>query len=163
MTVPQKPGIHRIARKDLEALLRDAAQSPRRRARALVHESHDDPVQRLAIAALKGAYFRPHAHPDQWEVLAILGGAGRVLHFAPDGQLEDTTPLSAIDNAIVQIPTGSFHGFVVTDETAIVLEIKPGPYRPNAFSDWSPNENEPHATAYRDWMMTARPGDRGPA
>jgi hypothetical protein len=61
---------------------------------------------------------------------------------------------------VVQIPIGVWHGFVVLEPNTAVLEIKPGPYLPNEFADWAPEEGDATATGFVKWTMNAAPGER---
>jgi hypothetical protein len=38
------------------------------------------------------------------------------------------------------------------------LEIKPGPYRPNEFVDWAPEEGAPDASRMVEWLSGAKLG-----
>jgi hypothetical protein len=42
----------------------------------------------------------------------------------------------------------------------LVLEIKPGPYRPNEFAPWAPEEGEPASGAFVHWAAGARVGSK---
>ena len=135
---------------------------PRRRgfaAHRLIHEQQEDPTQRLVIAAVAGTYVRPHVHPEQWEVLALLSGSGRLFEFAPDGTVLAATELSAAATPVVQIPAGRWHGFVVSGDHAVVLEVKQGPYRPSVFADWAPEEGAADAPDCVRWLGVAEQGD----
>jgi hypothetical protein len=42
----------------------------------------------------------------------------------------------------------------------LVLEIKPGPYRPNEFASWGPAEGEPASSRFVHWAAGARVGSK---
>jgi len=134
---------HFIARTDLEALVQQAKATPRRRSHRLLHASHADPVQRLLIAAAPGTYVRPHFHSLQWEILVALKGQGRLLEFGREATVSRVTELSPEGVNLVQLPPGVVHSFVVTGDCAVVMEIKPGSYRPSQFAPWAPEEETP--------------------
>jgi hypothetical protein len=48
-------------------------------------------------------------------------------------QLDTRTP-------IIQIAVATRHTCFVRTPDTVVIEIKPGPYRPNEFCDWAPDE-----------------------
>ena len=50
-------------------------------------------------------------------------------------------------------------GVALAPET-LVLEIKPGPYRPNEFAPWAPEEGEPASGAFVHWAAGARVGSK---
>ena len=49
-----------IDKNQLETLYGQAGQSERLRSHLLLHDSHQDKVQRLLIALVKGSYVDPH-------------------------------------------------------------------------------------------------------
>lgn len=144
----------------LTRMLDEATASERRRTHLLIHDGQDDQVQRLLIAAANGTFVRPHVHSEQWEVLTILRGRGRLLKFSPDGRLEGAVEMAPDAASVVQIPPGTVHGFVVVENGAVVMEVKPGPYRPNEFVDWGPEEGSDAASRFVDWSAGAEVGER---
>ena len=140
-------GFHSISRETIAALALQAAESERKRAHLLLHAGHDDQVQRLVIVMQPGTYVRPHHHSLQWEMLILLGGRGEVLRFGEDGKLLGRVEMSA-GAPVVQIPMGAWHSFVAREADTAVMEVKPGPYRPNEFADWAPPEGDPHVPEF---------------
>ena len=56
-----------------------------------------------------------------------------------------------------------WHTLVARADGATFLEVKEGPYDPAVaaeFADWAPAEGDAAASACREWMRTAQPGDR---
>ena len=142
----------------LDELLRRAADGARRRSHILLHQDHQDHVQRLLIAIEPDSYVRPHVHSEQWEMLVLLRGRLDLLIFSPQAALVQRLAMS-IAAPVVQIPRGTFHGAVARSES-VVMEVKPGPYRPNEFARWAPEEGGTAAAAFLSWAGEARPGDR---
>ena len=136
-----------------------ARSVPRKRAHLLLHEGPTDPVQRLIILAQPNTYVRPHHHSRQWEMLVLQQGRGNLLVFDGDARLMDRIELNP-RSSVVQIPIGVSHGFVVLERNTAVLEIKPGPYVPNEFADWAPEEGDATATRFVKWITNAAPGER---
>jgi cupin fold WbuC family metalloprotein len=134
-------GFHSISREIIAGMAREAAHNQRKRVHLLLHAGHDDQVQRLLIVMQPGAYVRPHHHSLQWEMLVLLKGRGELLKFREDGALVGRIEMSA-EVPVVEIPVGAWHGFVVREADTAVLEVKPGPYRPNEFADWAPPEGD---------------------
>jgi cupin fold WbuC family metalloprotein len=56
---------------------------------------------------------------------------------SPAAELTQRLVMSAA-SPVVQIPRGTWHGGVALQSQTMVLEVKPGPYRPNEFAEWSP-------------------------
>ena len=144
-------GFHSIGCETIAALALQAAKSERKRAHLLLHAGHEDQVQRLVIAMQPGTYVRPHHHSLQWEMLILLTGGGEVLRFSEDGKLLGRIEMNA-GAPVVQIPMGAWHGFVVCEADTAVMEVKPGPYRPNEFAEWAPPEGDPGVLGFMRLM-----------
>jgi cupin fold WbuC family metalloprotein len=151
--------VNSVTESQIAALLEESRASVRRRAHLLLHAGHADPVQRLLIALQPGTYVRPHQHSAQWEMLTLHRGRADVLAFAADGTLRERHALHP-SAPVIQIPQGTWHGAVVLEPDTIVMEVKPGPYRPNEFAAWAPEENAPSAAQFVPWVETARAGTR---
>ena len=151
--------MHPVTPTQIAALLAEAKANARRRSHLLLHAGHDDQVQRLLIALEPGSYVRPHRHSQQWEMLVLHRGCLDVLAFAPDGvllarhRLDRSTP-------VIQIPVNTWHAGLASEPDTVVMEVKPGPYRPNEFAAWAPEENTPAATDLVSWLERAAPGTR---
>jgi cupin fold WbuC family metalloprotein len=150
--------MQQICGRRISDLLGQAAESPRRRSHLLLHAGPDDQVQRLLIAVQPGTYIRPHRHSEQWEMLVLQRGRLAVLAFGEGGELLSRHEMSAAD-PVIQIPVGVWHGAVVADPDTLVMEIKPGPCRPNEFAAWAPEENTTAAARLVQWAEVAGPGD----
>ncbi len=131
----------------IKQLSQDARESPRKRAHLLLHGGHDDQVQRLLIVLQPGSYVRPHRHSEQWEMLVLLQGSADLLQFRETGELTGRVELFPAC-PVAQIPIGAWHGFFVRAPDTAVMEIKPGPYRPNEFADWAPPEGDASVPAF---------------
>jgi cupin fold WbuC family metalloprotein len=114
-----------------------AVRHERKRVHLLLHNGHDDEVQRLIIVMQVGTYVRPHRHPEQWEMLVLLQRRGDLLRFDANGQIASRPEISAFA-PVAQIPTGTWHGFWVAEPGTAIMEVKPGPYRPSEFAAWAP-------------------------
>ena len=148
-----------ITEAQLAALLADSRASPRRRAHLLLHEGHHDQVQRLLIALQRGSYVRPHQHSQQWEMLVLQRGRLDLLAFDETGMLRERHHLSPAA-PVMQIPVGTWHAGIAMAADTIVMEVKPGPYRPNEFADWAPEEGTPAAAEFVAWVEGAAVGAR---
>jgi cupin fold WbuC family metalloprotein len=131
----------------LDQMVRDATRSERKRVHLLLHESHDDQVQRLIIVTQPGTYVRPHRHPEQWELLILLQGSGDLLRFDANGRITSRAAMSA-QAPVAQIPVGLWHGFWVAEAGTAIMEVKPGPYRPSDFAEWAPPEGDGRVAAF---------------
>jgi cupin fold WbuC family metalloprotein len=152
-------GLLAVDAEQLRRLTEQAALAPRGRAHLLLHAGHQDQVQRLLIAARPGTYVRPHQHSEQWEMLVLLSGRAEMLNFDEAGKLLRRLPLDAA-TPVVQISIGTWHGCVVRAPGTVIMEVKPGPYRPNEFADWTPDEGHPRAAEFVVWATNAAIGAR---
>ena len=106
--------------------------------------------------------FESYMSSQTVRLCALLSGRGKRRRRAPhdgDARLMDRIELSP-RSSVVQIPIGVWHDFVVLERNTAVLEIKPGPYVPNEFADWAPEEGDATATRFVKWITNAAPGDR---
>jgi cupin fold WbuC family metalloprotein len=141
------PEVQVIDAAAIAELLGKAETSERKRSHQLLHGGHHDQVQRMTIMLEPGTYVRPHQHSEQWEMLALLRGSCDLLQFDPRGRLINRVEMSAA-SPVVQIPIGTWHGLYVREKGTMLLEVKPGPYRPNEFADWAPAEGDPAVPGY---------------
>jgi len=146
-----------VTETQIAALLADSRSSPRRRAHLLLHAGHHDQVQRLLIALQPGTYVRPHQHSQQWEMLTFNRGTLDLIAFDEGGVLRERHRLTPA-SPVIQIPPGTWHGGIAVEPDTIVMEVKPGPYRPNEFADWAPEENVPDAVGLVRWLEEAVTG-----
>ena len=96
----------------LDSLSAQARDSARLRSHHCLHQSHDDPVQRIIIAAEPGTYVRPHMHPsdEKWELLTILRGSVDILIFDDHATLQQRSTLtSGSDCVAIEIPPATWH------------------------------------------------------
>jgi cupin fold WbuC family metalloprotein len=150
----------------LHSLTREAEASPRRRTHHLLHESHQDPVQRMLMAIQPGSYFRPHRHttPPKWELMLVLQGAAAWLGFDARGRVSDRTEAGVqMEARGLEWPPGVWHALVCMAPDTVLFTCRPGPFAaiaPEDFAPWAPEEGAPDAVDYVRWMARARPGER---
>lgn len=158
----------RISYTDLAVLSRAAAKSARRRMNQNLHDSLEEPVQRLLNAFAPGTYVPPHrhAHPAKWELFVILSGRAVVLCFDDNGSVTERLELDAAgEMRLAEIPADTWHSLAALSADTVLFEVKPGPYQPNAPQDiapWAARESTPAAIEFERWCHHARPGDRLP-
>lgn len=149
----------------LRALSVEAAALPRRRKNLNLHDTLDDPIQRLCNAFEPGTYVRPHRHDAHvWELFALLGGRAAALSFDDAGRVTARAALGPDANVLVEIPAGAWHSLVALAPGTVLFEVKRGPYRPageHDFAAWAPKEGDA-AAAFVKWMERAAVGERAP-
>lgn len=146
---------------ELRALTDQAAVAPRGRAHLLLHGGPTDQVQRLVIAAQPGTYVRPHRHSHQWEMLILQSGCADILMVSGAGEVLRRIRLDR-DAPVIEIPMAEWHTCVVRAPDTVIMEIKPGPYQPNEFADWAPEEASDRAAEFVEWAAHADVGQAWP-
>jgi cupin fold WbuC family metalloprotein len=138
-----------ITQVEIEDLIFQAKQSPRKRSILRLHEHHE-PVQRMVNALVPGTYITPHKHenPDKVELFAILKGKIAVLEFNERGDVEVIIKLESEGNVkIIDIPPRTYHALIPLEPSA-ALEIIQGPYEEathKQFAPWAPYETDSKA------------------
>ena len=138
-----------------QQLLEQALASPRLRSHQLWHRDHQDPVQRLLVAAQPGTYFRPHVHSGQWELLQPVFGAGELLTLDKQGVVLTRQTLTI--GQVLELPAGLIHTLSV-HQPFCFFEVKPGPFVEAQIPTWAPEETSDHAERARSWLQQATPG-----
>ena len=146
---------------DLDTLVLQAQQSPRRRANLNLHDALDASVQRLAIAMEPDTVVFPHRHPQTFELLYPLRGRFLVLHFDEGGTVIERTVLGE-DCAVIENPAGVWHAVLSLDSSGVIFEVKQGPYLAVGEADtapWSQVTQPAAQQALLAWYGRAQPGD----
>jgi cupin fold WbuC family metalloprotein len=142
-------------------LISSAASAQRRRKNANIHDLPTECVQRFFNALLPGSYVRPHRHISKWEFALILQGSVELLLFDDRGCVTMRQTFGGPHaDAGFELEPGAWHSWVC-NETAITLEIKPGPYDAQTaaeFALWAPAEGATEAEAFLHKMRIAREG-----
>jgi len=129
-----------------------AAGSDRKRTNHNLHETGEDPIQRYCIAATKTSYFRPHRHPNNWEVAMVLRGKFEFLVFDDDGNIiERHTVGPDTGKNGFEIEANRWHCWLPLSEEGLFFEVKPGPYDPATaaeFASWAPEEGSTEARIF---------------
>lgn len=120
----------------LAELLGKAAAALRRRTNYNLHDSTEEPTNRLLNAMQPDTVIAPHRHPGKWELFSLLSGRIGVYLYDDAGRITETVTLG--DGVrVVEIPPNVWHNFVAL-EPSVALEVKPGPYAPLAPEDAAP-------------------------
>lgn len=113
----------------LDELYDQAGQSERLRSHLMMHGSHQEKVQRLLIALVKGSYVEPHYHelPHQWEMFIVMEGQLKVCLYGRNGEV--IKQFIAGDNtgiSIVEFSPGDIHSVECLSPRALMVEVKEG-------------------------------------
>jgi cupin fold WbuC family metalloprotein len=119
----------------LDRVSADAKASPRLRMNYNLHESLEAPVQRMLNALEPGTELPIHRHRHTAETYTLLRGRMKVIFYDEKGRMKEEFLLDPAQGVYgVNIPIGTWHGVEVL-ESAVILEVKEGPYQPIAPED----------------------------
>lgn len=158
---------YELAHEMFATLLDEASRSPRQRMFRNLHQSHDEPVQRLVIAMQPSSYVPIHRHSraHQWELFLVLAGQVDLLVFDEQGKLCWRNTLTAGASLTgLELPSGVWHS-VVCDAASVFLEVKQGPFdpsQPREIAPFCPDEQHNNSPAFLRWLKTATVGDMSP-
>ena len=147
-----------ISQDYLDELTSQASTNPRLRQHRNLHQSYDDPCQRLLNAIELGSYIQPHRHLSEPrdELLVAVRGLMALIKFDDEG---NTTQIARLGTKqfdfetfpMAEVLSGEWHTVVALTAGCILLEIKRGPFDPNQRKDlahWAPEENTREVSAY---------------
>lgn len=121
-----------ISHEVFEQLFRDAKDSKRKRSHLLLHQSHQDKVQRLLIAMIQDSYVEPHYHElsHQWELFNLLEGKINLVIYNKNLEIIDNYILDAgTGPQILEILPNTIHSVKCLSHRALLLEVKEGPFQ----------------------------------
>lgn len=147
-----------FTQQELNELSGLAKASSRLRQHRNVHQSYQDPCQRLLNAIEPGSYIRPHRHKSdpRDEMLVALRGLMALVTFGDDGSVTGVVRLGTERNGanacpLAELSSDVWHTVVALESGCVLLEIKAGPFDPDQPKDlalWAPEENSEEAQAY---------------
>lgn len=147
----------------LNKLTASARSNSRKRQHLNIHDSYQDPCQRLFNAIEPGSYIRPHRHysdPREELLVAVRGlmalvtfdDQGKVvgvLHFAADRQAKNLA-LGA------EVSPDMWHTVIALQSDCVLLEVKAGPFdpqQPKNLAPWAPEEGSPAGGDYLNKLI----------
>jgi cupin fold WbuC family metalloprotein len=144
---------------ELNDLINLAGLNRRKRTHSNIHDSYDEPSQKLFNAINIESYIRPHRHVEnKKEFLIALSGLMTVFMFDDNGVVVESKNIAPYDTQndinscfAVTIAPNVWHTVVARKDNSILLEVKDGPFDPSIakeYSDWSPSEDSKMANNY---------------
>ena len=114
-----------------------AKESERLRMNWNIHQSAEEPVQRMFNALEPGTFVPIARHPESAETLIILRGKLRVLIYDDWKNIIEEVVISPnSENIGYHIPKGVWHQVDSLEEGTICFETREGPYSPVAEEDF---------------------------
>jgi len=120
-----------VGEKWLEQVKEAALASPRGRARLLMHQSEDDPIQEMLIVFAKGAQIRPHRTLNKSESFHVLDGRLKMIMFGESGAVIDSFEMGPVGSGstfMTRFARGPFYTYVVLSDYVVTHEITKGPF-----------------------------------
>lgn len=155
----------RVFSEDLmSSLIADAQVNPRRRKHNNLHADYQEACQRFFNAIEPDSYLRPHCHgPYQGaETLIAIRGLLAFMVFGSEGEVQAVHLLGAGNHAEcqgvavgVEVQPGQWHTVISLESGSILLEMKGGPFDPEApkyFSPWAPEEMTQEGQIYLETL-----------
>jgi cupin fold WbuC family metalloprotein len=154
---------------EVDELVDQASNISRRRQHHNIHTDYEDPCQRLLNAIEVDSYIRPHRHKldPKVETLVALAGKFAVFLFDDDGIIVDATCIGSEKYKAqamsfgLEIQPAAWHTVIALVPGSVLLEIKAGPFRPDAgkeFAAWAPEEGAPESVSYLQSLRRRIPG-----
>ena len=143
---------------DFRELTQSALENQRLRMHKNIHDSPNDPCQRLFISMHPRSYVIPHRHtfPAKSETFVVLTGSVGLVFFDDQGGIRNSARLGAgCDSPVCDIPPGIWHTAIAFQAGTVFLEVKPGPFDPISPSDiasWAPPYGSYLVDEYVDFL-----------
>ncbi|MDP2127578.1 MAG: WbuC family cupin fold metalloprotein [Pseudohongiella sp.] len=146
--------------KYLSSLTGEAFNSARARQHRNIHTSYEDPCQRFMNAIGMDSYIRPHRHAidPKAETLIAVRGMFALISFDDNGAVHEiirfATERYAVEHDLavgVGLTPGIWHTIVALQPGSILLELKAGPFNPQAAKEpapWAPEEGTAEGASY---------------
>jgi cupin fold WbuC family metalloprotein len=140
-------GVQVVDQHALDALTARAKASPRLRQHQNLHESYQDPCQRLLNAVEPGSYLQPKRDVSvpRSKLLTALRGRFALLQFDEDGNIMGVTEFAAggVTGVAVEIAPTCWSTVISMKTGSVLLEVRPGPFDPDHLGDFAPWAPEP--------------------
>lgn len=154
--------MNRFSESFLASLSMQASKSLRQRQHLNLHASYSDKCQRLINVVGGNSYIQPHRHSldPKIETLIALQGFFSLIKFNEDGKIIQITSFGSqqyvgqsCDAFGAELRPEEWHTIIAMTPSAILLEIKDGPFDPNIAKElapWAPKEGTLEANHYFD-------------
>jgi len=154
--------MNRFSASFLNSLSQEASNSPRQRQHLNLHTSYSDNCQRLINVVNGDSYIQPHRHSvdPKLETLVALQGFFSLIKFNDEGKIIHISLFGSqqyvghsCDAFGAEVYPQEWHTIIAMTPSAILLEIKDGPFDPNIAKElalWAPKEGALESKPYFD-------------
>ncbi|MBM3117381.1 WbuC family cupin fold metalloprotein [Jeongeupia naejangsanensis] len=149
----------------LVSLVKKGERAPRRRQHQNIHVDYEDPCQRFFNAVGVDSYIRPHRHsldPKDETLIAVMG-VFALITFDDEGLIQAVVKFgsekfaASLDVGVgVNISPDTWHTVVALVDGSVLLELKAGPFNPDAAKEaapWAPEEQTAAGLDYHSMLM----------
>ena len=153
--------IKRFTNSFLKTLMDDSHLSTRKRQNHNIHTDYRDSCQRLFNAIGFNSYIPPHRHSldPVHECLIAVSGLFALFIFENNGNIMKVSKFGSeiyrnLDekcDAGVEIPPDAWHTVIALSDSAVLFEVKAGPFNPllaKEVAPWAPMEGDQNALNY---------------
>ena len=146
------------------SLIDEAKANSRRRKHKNLHADYQEACQRFFNAIEPGSYLRPHCHGSCQgaETLIAIKGLLAFMVFGSEGEVQAVHLFGAGNHAEepgvavgVEVQPGQWHTVISLESGSILLEMKGGPFNPEApkyFASWAPEEMTQEGQIYLETL-----------
>lgn len=148
----------------LYSLANQASLTKRSRKIYNIHDSYNEPCQRMFNAIQPDSYIRPHMHDLDMkdELLIAVRGSFILLTFDDTGAVENRISFKCYDDSAssalgVEIDALTWHTVISCEPNSILLEVKAGPFDPKLakrLAPWAPAEGCLQSSNYFEKLRT---------
>lgn len=148
----------------LNDLTCQARESARLRQHRNIHQSYQDPCQRLFNAIEPGSYIRPHKHASdpRDELLVAIRGVMALVTFDDHGTVTGVLRFGSEKHgseiaAGAEVSADTWHTVIALEPGCLLLEMKAGPFdpaQPKNLAPWAPEEGTSSAQEYLGRLLT---------
>ena len=132
---------------DIISFKQRSSQNPRKRVRLCTHSSPNDRLHEMLIILERGAYVRPHKHPEKTESTHIIEGLVDVVIFDDVGQIESVFSMGDYASGktfYYRMAVPVFHTLIIRSDVLVFHETTNGPFdrKDTVFAPWAPDDND---------------------
>lgn len=113
----------------LDSISSEAKANNRLRKNFNLHESLNEPVQRLMNALEPGTNIPVHRHRNTDETYLVLRGSLNIVTYNENKEVIERILLNPLKGTYgVSVPAGQWHSVETLETNTVIFEIKEGPY-----------------------------------
>lgn len=136
---------------DKKKYFSQAQLSERKRFPLIIHQKGDE-FNQVFNFILDDSYMKPHMHPgkNMIEKMHLISGSFKLIFFDDNGKANKIYNIDK-KNHRVEVPSYTWHTYVMTSKSTIIFETMMGKYDPLTWKkmpNWAPNENSKNSEKY---------------